>query len=104
MFQAARAADGIATLAAFLGLCTVYASKARREISSRLEGPKAPAFERNLRPVIAAERLGISVRKLTRERFTTYRDICVPIEGQTRGYVVNERALTERLVRQRASR
>jgi flavin-dependent dehydrogenase len=51
--------------------------------------------------VVAAERLGIALRKLTRERFTTYRDICIPIEGQARGYVVSERALDAFLARQR---
>jgi hypothetical protein len=66
--------------------------------------PSTQCGERNLPPAIAAGRLGISVRKLTRERFTTYRDICIPIEGQSRGYVVNERALDALLVRQRTRR
>ena len=63
--------------------------------------PPPNGADRNIRPSLAADRLGITVRKLTRERFTTYREICIPIEGQSRGYVVSERALVVYLLRQR---
>lgn len=103
MFQAAQA-EGITALAAFGCLCAVYASRAKREVQASLEPSLPPLVDRNLSPAAAAERLGISVRKLTRGRFTVYRHVCIPIEGQSRGYVVSERALNERLARQRARR
>ena len=111
MLDEAKAASGVQSLAVFAALCIVYSDEARREIGYRLNGPKRepvpepvkPA-ERNVRPAVAAERLGISVRKLTRGRFTTYREICIPLDGQSRGYVVSERALETMLVRQRQMR
>lgn len=106
MLDAAKAASGIQTLAVFAALCSTYADEARREIGYRVTGGQGrePAVERNLSPLVAAGRLGISLRKLTRERFTVYRSICVPLDGQTRGYVVNEHALGVLLERQRAGR
>lgn len=106
MFEAAKAAHGLQNLAVFTALCIFYADEARREMGYRIAGgprrePVPQAAERNIRPAVAAERLGISVRKLTRGRFTTYREICVPIPGQSRGYVVSERALETLIVGQR---
>lgn len=87
-----------------LALCaSLIRAEARFHMAGR-EKRDTEVPSRNLRPKVAAERLGISVRKLTRERFTTYREICIPIEGQSRGYVVSEPALEALLVRQRAAR
>lgn len=108
MLEAAKAAPGLNTLAVFTELCIFYSDEARREIGYRVAGGSrrepTPTTERNVRPKVAADRLGISVRKLTRGRFTVYRGICIPIEGQTRGYVVSERALDSLLTSQRSER
>lgn len=104
LFTEARA-GGMVTLAAFVGMLTAYEEEGRKALLAAMGTfPGVAAEDRNVSPRVAAERLGIAVRKLTRERFTTYRHLCVPIEGQTRGYVVNERALTEYIARQRAGR
>ena len=90
-----------------LRLLAAYASfiraNARLERIARFKKAVRPPPERNISPKEAAKRLGISVRKLTRGRFTTYREICVPIAGQTRGYVVSEPALASLLQRQRSA-
>lgn len=103
LYRAARA-EGPEALAAFVGLCDVYSSLANRALCESLEPERRQAVERNLPPAVAAERLGIALRKLTRARFTVYREICIPIEGQTRGYTVSERALDAHLARQRSLR
>lgn len=107
MYEDAKRVPGIQSLAVFAALCMTYADEARKEIGYRVSGPRTEAekpVERNVRPIVAAARLGISVRKLTRGRFTTYREVCIPIEGQTRGYVVSEPALEAMLRRQRVDR
>lgn len=107
MYDDAKRVSGIQSLAVFAALCMTYADEARKEIGYRVSGPiLAPVVRtaRNVKPAEAAARLGISVRKLTRGRFTTYREVCIPIEGQTRGYVVSEPALDGLLSRQRRSR
>lgn len=61
-YQAARA-EGPLALAAFLGLCTVYAGRARQEISAGLEEPqrrKPPSGPLLITAKEAAEALGPS--------------------------------------------